>query len=614
MKKIFILITLTLTFLFSVTGYAMEEHNIDIREHGMSDSMNYAKYFLDFLEHINKSKSDKKDKINSENFFDFLIKAKEENEKVEADLINFDNNEDSDQGNEELINLIVPSEVATRESFVILVNDAFNFRQAVGLGFGDVDDSEISHEFLIAKTAGYMKGYPNYDNDSFYDAMVHPNKKVSRAEAAVMISRILGELPSDENIDIADVDDIPEWAVNDVRNIVNSGYMTTFDDGKFNPNDNLLNEHLSILLERIKTDTNLHLPVKERLDVVSFDGYKIDTQIIYPSNKNEIENIVIYCDGSNPSTFDNRFYLLNYMDFSFTDMLAEGIVDENTALLTYSDRGVDYVEEEFEDYVIDLDDYNDYRPSIHVKDVEKLYQHIKKDDRFKNANIYMLGFSEGTSTITNALAERNIKVDGVVLSGYFGNSLKEVLKFQMTEAPYYMLTMMLDIPFADEITREYYESYEDGFLTFIFGDYDEFDINNDGILNVKDFRLMLNDIYNDTIKIINAGADTYVYDAFGHYSDWFKDHFKVKNLDNLLKVNAPIHIVQGEYDINTPVTELYDAVKAFENKRKKNLTYEVIPGVQHDLNLDEYLIFGDAPEGFEKIFEAVKEMQANDAN
>lgn len=83
------------------------------------------------------------------------------------------------------------------------------------------------------------------------------NQKVSRIQALVMISRAFGTLPEPKgnNARLSDPDagysDIPEDAKSDVENLLKGGVLTSTEDGKLNPEEEMGNTELEHIVRRI---------------------------------------------------------------------------------------------------------------------------------------------------------------------------------------------------------------------------------------------------------------------------------------------------------------------------------------------------------------------------
>lgn len=139
-----------------------------------------------------------------------------------------------------------PDESITRAEFVKIVNRVFNFTESTNINFSDVNTSDwFYNDISIAVSSGYIDGY---DDNTF-----KPNNKISRQEAAKIITTIKNNY--DENIDkiytYKDYQMISNWAISFVEGAIESSYMGV-NEVKFRPQDNITRAESIITFNRIK--------------------------------------------------------------------------------------------------------------------------------------------------------------------------------------------------------------------------------------------------------------------------------------------------------------------------------------------------------------------------
>ncbi|MEM5770914.1 MAG: dienelactone hydrolase family protein, partial [Bacillota bacterium] len=87
-------------------------------------------------------------------------------------------------------------------------------------------------------------------------------------------------------------------------------------------------------------------------------------------------------------------------------------------------------------------------------------------------------------------------------------------------------------------------------------------------------------------------------------SAWYQDYKNSPpNRETLLALNLPIFIFHGELDANVSEQGVYDIEEAFQKAGKDNLTPQVFPGADHDLNYVQYLYSGQIPDGFRALLD-----------
>lgn len=120
-----------------------------------------------------------------------------------------------------------PDNSITRAEFVVLVNKAMGYNDRGNAYFSDVSASHWAYaEIMKGVEAGYITGNG--------DGTFRPDAPVTRQEAAVMISKILG-LGQDfaSAAKYADYRYIPSWAAGYVGAVSKAGIMTGYPDGDF---------------------------------------------------------------------------------------------------------------------------------------------------------------------------------------------------------------------------------------------------------------------------------------------------------------------------------------------------------------------------------------------
>ncbi|MGZ7444177.1 S-layer homology domain-containing protein [Paenibacillus sp. TH7-28] len=120
---------------------------------------------------------------------------------------------------------VKPDQPVTRAEWMAMVNGWFGFNTEGGTtSFKDVQPTAwFAADAAAAAQAGYITGYA--------DGTLRPNAPVTRAEAAVMLSRLgmlepLSELASFK-------DELPVWSKGEIGAVVGAGWMNGYPDGTF---------------------------------------------------------------------------------------------------------------------------------------------------------------------------------------------------------------------------------------------------------------------------------------------------------------------------------------------------------------------------------------------
>lgn len=93
---------------------------------------------------------------------------------------------------------------------------------------------------------GWLKGVARNG-----DIWLEPTRSITRAEAAVMMARMLdesSEIDQGKDVFIKDRKDIPVWAVEDVERLYEAGLLSGYPDQTFRPNQMITREEAAVLV------------------------------------------------------------------------------------------------------------------------------------------------------------------------------------------------------------------------------------------------------------------------------------------------------------------------------------------------------------------------------
>ena len=139
-----------------------------------------------------------------------------------------------------------PDNSITRAEFVVMVNKAMGYNKRGNAYFSDVSAAHWAYaEIMKGVEAGYITGNG--------DGTFRPDAPVTRQEAAVMISKILG-LDQDyaSAAKYVDYRYIPSWAAGYVGAVSKAGIMTGYPDGDFKSDRVLTRAESVVSLDKTK--------------------------------------------------------------------------------------------------------------------------------------------------------------------------------------------------------------------------------------------------------------------------------------------------------------------------------------------------------------------------
>jgi hypothetical protein len=152
-----------------------------------------------------------------------------------------------------------PDHSITRAELVALINKSFGFVETEERSFKDVKASDWYYSNLsVANAAGYIQGYS--------DGSFGPNKKVTRQEIAVIVSKLLALSSSDSANKFSDTAASPLWSKGAIGSVYDKGIMSGYSDNTFHPESFTTRAEAIVILDR-----SLALTSEASLGNISYD-------------------------------------------------------------------------------------------------------------------------------------------------------------------------------------------------------------------------------------------------------------------------------------------------------------------------------------------------------
>ncbi|WP_052350383.1 S-layer homology domain-containing protein [Paenibacillus gorillae] len=107
--------------------------------------------------------------------------------------------------------------------------------------FNDIAGHWAEKEIQASAALGWVNGYPN---GSFL-----PNRAVTRAEFAVMLSKVL-QLPAAQSLPFDDANSIPDWAASAIASAAQAGILSGYEDRTFRPNVNISRAEAAVMIAK----------------------------------------------------------------------------------------------------------------------------------------------------------------------------------------------------------------------------------------------------------------------------------------------------------------------------------------------------------------------------
>lgn len=435
---------------------------------------------------------------------------------------------------------------------------------------------------------------------------------LSRQDAAVLMDAYLTQraviLPTAAAQPFSDLGAAQSAAQESISRLQQAGLFAGKEGNTFQPEAPLTRAEAAVLLDRAWT---VLTAVDRSIETIpSFDGYPLAGKLNVP-RREQVDTLVVFVNGSGPNTYDNTRQI-GAEPFNYFDIFAEYCAREGAAFFSSSTRGVSAGTQPPLFCEIDEAAYQTYQPEAVVQDTEAIVQHLRKDARFQNAKIYLLGWSEGTMIAPKVAARGKVQVDGLLLAGYVNGTMAETLEWQQTGGSSMVIyCQYFDTDGDGRISAAEYEAdpYQVrtalGLSEIAFSD---LDLDGNGYLERSDLATMLQASRAALYDAIDRGDDAWLASSYSVRltSAWFHAHEAFQpNREMLTSLTLPISIFQGECDANVSVQDARDAAAAFESAGKHNLTLHTFPDADHDLNISAYFYGAPLPDGFRTLFRTI---------
>lgn len=154
-----------------------------------------------------------------------------------------------------------PESTVSRAEFVTMISTLYDMplpTSAVVTGMGDNDDIPCwaKPSVAAALSCQLVTGEQSGDGNRVFRA----SDPITKAEAAVVVDRILGLKEDGRQADYGDADKLPQWAAHSIVKAVSAGYLELDGQNCFNPSQPMTREEAALCLYQVmktqeKTDS-----------------------------------------------------------------------------------------------------------------------------------------------------------------------------------------------------------------------------------------------------------------------------------------------------------------------------------------------------------------------
>ena len=351
----------------------------------------------------------------------------------------------------------------------------------------------------------------------------------------------------------------------------------------------------------------------EMLEITSTDGYVFQGRLTVPDD--EVLAIVIDTGTSGPHSYLMRRYVPGIGYWNYWDFWANEFANNGVALFTANTRGVSLGTEPPLFVEIDEAGYLTYLPENVVEDVYHMIRTLQADPRLADAKVFLLGKSEGAAIATLFDKTHPGMADALLLTGVPITNMYDVIHWQASgRGTMLALSTLFDVDEYGRITREAF--FAGPWETAMGAGFDDLDLDGDGFFTAADLRLIWqlqgvpSHMYDPSVLLdaIERGDDEWLRDNYPVplTSGWFQAHFALRsNMELIPELDVPIYIFHGALDANVYVGYVRELNDRLQELGRTNVTVNIFPGHNHDLNFDLTVFLGEMSDGIRAVFDAV---------
>ncbi len=340
------------------------------------------------------------------------------------------------------------------------------------------------------------------------------------------------------------------------------------------------------------------------------DGVTLTGKLDLPAGTEPVPRLVLFVNGSGPNTYDNRRQS-GELEFCYFDLFAEQLGARGAAFFRWNTRGVSVGQEPPMFDRIDEAVYQTYLPSTSVSDIGEWIADLRREPRLKDAEIWLLGWSEGTILAPLAARAYPDEISGLLLAGYCNDRMDEIFNWQQSGASSMIFyRQYFDADGDGRISPAEYAADPYGVVASVLGGtaFAEIDLDQDGYLTANDFGLLLAPGREAFYDAVARGDDQWLAENYSVRltSGWFRAHQQLQpNRVTLPTLDLPIFIFHGTGDANCDVAGVRAIAQTFADLGRENLTVHIYEGYDHNLFYDLYPLYGTMSQAFEDLFQTL---------
>ncbi|HEY9855536.1 MAG TPA: alpha/beta fold hydrolase [Stenomitos sp.] len=188
-----------------------------------------------------------------------------------------------------------------------------------------------------------------------------------------------------------------------------------------------------------------------------------------------------------------------------------------------------------------------------LADTRTLLAKVKADPRLDGSRIALIGHSEGTM-LSTWVGGTDPDVKGFVMLGLVRRNLKDVYRSQLVTHNGGVFFAKADIQPTDGFldTAEIEKAKAKGMR---FDKWQSFDQDHDSRLSKAEYLALLGSYYDEWVRNIEQAKPEVLVPGNWSPAGWFQQHYRHPTVGEAWQsIQTPVLVLQGKWDINTPVT------------------------------------------------------------
>ena len=234
-----------------------------------------------------------------------------------------------------------------------------------------------------------------------------------------------------------------------------------------------------------------------------------------------------------------------------------------------------------------------------------------RNPRLQDADIWLLGWSEGNDHRALAAEAYPDEISGLLLAGYCNDRMDVIFDWQQSgELSMIFYRQYFDTDGDGSISEAEYTADPYNIVTSVLADtpFADIDADSDDAITAADFAILLEPGKQAFYDAVARGDDAWLEGELQRPPDQrlVRAHQALQpNSEVLPTLDLPIHIFHGTADTNCSVEGIYAIRDQFAALGKTNLTTHVYEGYDHNLLYDLYVINGAVPPAFVDLFQSI---------